>query len=529
MTTRLDGPEKVTGAALFPADVVRPDFLHAQIVFTDQPHARLVDLDVEPARAVPGVVEILTAADIPVNEYGLVFRDQPVLIGPGNELTAVAENISRWEADQLCVVIAENIEAARAGAAAIKVEWEELPILGDIDTSLQSTVMLHPENGLDTNAYHHLRIRKGDIDAGWSEADVVIEGTYEVPYQEHAFLQPEAAISYIDEEGRVTVEIAGQWTVEDQEQIAHALDLPTEAVRVKYPAIGGAFGGREDMSMQIVLAAAARKLAARGIRRPIRCQWSREESIVGHHKRHRGRIKARLGARRDGKIVAVEADCYLDAGGYNYTSNKVLGNLHLCVGGPYEIPNARIDSYAVYTNAVPGGAFRGFGAPQGAMVAETQMNKLALALDMDPIELRLLNSLRDGSMGITQAEMPLGVSLPFVIDAAANAASEEFQVGELRPVATLPSEESAIRRGRGFACGYKNVGFSFGFPERCEAAVELFGDDEVERAILYHGAAEVGQGSHTALRQMAANGAERVRASPWPAREPKHRLRCFAL
>lgn len=504
MTTRLDGPEKVTGAALFPADVVRPDFLHAQIVFTDQPHARLVDLDVEPARAVPGVVEILTAADIPVNEYGLVFRDQPVLIGPGNELTAVAENISRWEADQLCVVIAENIEAARAGAAAIKVEWEELPILGDIDTSLQSTVMLHPENGLDTNAYHHLRIRKGDIDAGWSEADVVIEGTYEVPYQEHAFLQPEAAISYIDEEGRVTVEIAGQWTVEDQEQIAHALDLPTEAVRVKYPAIGGAFGGREDMSMQIVLAAAARKLAARGIRRPIRCQWSREESIVGHHKRHRGRIKARLGARRDGKIVAVEADCYLDAGGYNYTSNKVLGNLHLCVGGPYEIPNARIDSYAVYTNAVPGGAFRGFGAPQGAMVAETQMNKLALALDMDPIELRLLNSLRDGSMGITQAEMPLGVSLPFVIDAAANAASEEFEVGELRPVATLPSEESAIRRGRGFACGYKNVGFSFGFPERCEAAVELFGDDEVERAILYHGAAEVGQGSHTALRQMAA-------------------------
>jgi CO/xanthine dehydrogenase Mo-binding subunit len=504
MTQRLDGPAKVTGTALFPADIIHPDFLHAHIVFTDQPHARLVRLEVDRALALPGVVEILTASDIPVNEYGLVFRDQPVLIGLGNELTSVAENISRWEADQLCVVIADSVEAARAGAAAIEVEWEELPILGDIDTSLQSRVMLHPENGLDTNAYHHLRIRKGDIDAGWSQAEVVIEGTYEVPYQEHAFLQPEAAISYIDEEGRVTVEIAGQWTVEDQEQIAHALDLPTEAVRVKYPAIGGAFGGREDMSMQIVLAAAARKLAGRGIRRPIRCQWSREESIVGHHKRHRGRIKARLGARRDGKIVAVEADCYLDAGGYNYTSNKVLGNLHLCVGGPYEIPNARIDSYAVYTNAVPGGAFRGFGAPQGALVAETQMNKLAQALDMDPIEVRLLNSLRDGSIGITQAEMPLGVSLPSVIEAAAAAASEDFEVGTLRPVATLPVEERAIRRGRGFACGYKNVGFSFGFPERCEATVELFGEDEVERAILYHGAAEVGQGSHTALRQMAA-------------------------
>jgi CO/xanthine dehydrogenase Mo-binding subunit len=504
MIARIDGRDKVTGRALFPADLIRSDFLCAQIVFTDQPHARLLRLDVTHAAAVPGVVDVVTAVDIPVNEYGLVFRDQPVLIGLGNSLTAVAEDISRWEADQLCVVIAESVDAARAGAAAIDVEWEQLPVLGDIDSALESKVMLHPENGLDTNAYHHLRIRKGDIDAGWAAAAVVVEGTYELPYQEHAYLQPEAAISYIDEVGRVTVEIAGQWTVEDQEQIAHALALPMESVRVKYPAIGGAFGGREDMSMQIVLAAAARKLAERGIRRPIRCQWSREESIVGHHKRHRGRIKARLGATREGRIVAVEADCFLDAGGYNYTTNKVLGNLHLCVGGPYEIPNARIDSYAVYTNAVPAGAFRGFGAPQGALVAETQMNKLAEALGMNPVELRLLNSLRDGSIGITQAEIPLGVSLPAVIEAAALAASEEFEAHDLRPVATLPAESGAIRRGRGFACGYKNVGFSFGFPERCEAAVELFGDEEVERAILYHGAAEVGQGSHTALRQMAA-------------------------
>lgn len=504
MISRLDGPDKVTGAALFPADLVRSDFLHAQIVFTNQPHARLLKLDVEAALAIPGVVDVITSADIPINEYGLVFRDQPVLIGPGNELTAVAENISRWEADQLCVVIAENLEAARAGAGVIAVEWEELPVLGDIDLALASTVMLHPENGLETNAYHHLRIRKGNIGAGWAAAEVVIEGTYEVPYQEHAYLQPEAAISYIDEEGRVTVEIAGQWTTEDQEQIAHALDLPIEKVRVKYPAIGGAFGGREDMSMQIVLAAASSKLWGRGIKRPIRCQWSREESIVGHHKRHRGRISARLGATREGKIVAVEADCFLDAGGYNYTSNKVLGNLHLCVGGPYEIPNARIDSFAVYTNAVPGGAFRGFGAPQGALVAETQMNKLAQALGVDPVELRLRNSLRDGSIGITQAEMPLGVSLPEVIETAAKAATESFEVEDLRPAATLGSRPEAIRRGRGFACGYKNVGFSFGFPERCEAAVELHGEDEVEWAVLFHGGAEVGQGAHTALRQMAA-------------------------
>lgn len=502
---RIDGRGKVTGEALFPADLKRDDFLHARIVFTDQPHARLTKLDVAPALATPGVVEVVTADDVPVNEYGLVFRDQPVLIGPNqNARSPVPGDVSRWEADQLCVVVAESVAAATRGAEAVVAEWEELPLLADVDKALSSSVLLHPENGKDTNAYHHLRIRKGDIDAGWAAAEVVVEGAYELPLQEHAYLQPEAAISYLDDNGRLTVEIAGQWTVEDQEQIAHALDLPMDRVRVIYPSIGGAFGGREDMSMQIVLALATQKLAARGISRPIRCQWSREESIVGHHKRHRGRVTARLGATREGKLVALEADCYLDAGGYNYTSNKVLSNLHLCVGGPYEIPNARIDSFAVYTNAVPGGAFRGFGAPQGAFVAETQMNKLAVELGMDPVKLRLRNSLRDGSVGITQVELPLGVSLPEVIEAAATASTGSFEPRELRPMATVSSKPSAVRRGRGFACAYKNIGFSFGFPERCEAYVELHGDDKVERAILFHGAAEVGQGAHTALKQMTA-------------------------
>ncbi|CAN5199547.1 molybdopterin-dependent oxidoreductase [soil metagenome] len=505
MIPRIDGVEKVTGEALFPADLKRDDFLCSRIVFTDQPHARILKLDVQAALKVPGVVEVVTAADVPVNEYGLVFRDQPVLIGPvSTGRSSVASDISRWEADHLCLVVAETVHAASLGAEAVVAEWEELPLLSDVEMALSSNVLLHPENGKDTNAYHHLRIRKGDIEGGWAAAEVEVEGVYEVPLQEHAYLQPEAAISYIDEEGRVTVEIAGQWTVEDQEQVAHALDLPMDRVRIIYPHIGGAFGGREDMSMQIVLALATQKLAARGIQRPIRSQWSREESIVGHHKRHRGKISARLGATREGKIVAVEADCYLDAGGYNYTSNKVLGNLHLCVGGPYEIPNARIDSYAVYTNAVPGGAFRGFGAPQGALVAETQMNKLAAALGMDPVELRLKNSLRDGSIGITQTEMPLGVSLPEVIEAAATAATSPLSPADLRPMATLPVKTSAIRRGRGFACAYKNVGFSFGFPERCEASVELHGDEEIDHAVLFHGAADVGQGAHTALKVMAA-------------------------
>ncbi|MEX2423677.1 MAG: molybdopterin cofactor-binding domain-containing protein [Acidimicrobiia bacterium] len=516
---RIDARDKVTGDARYPSDIRRSDSLSAFVVFTDQPHARLVALDVTRALAVPGVIDVLTAADIAVNEYGLTMFDQPVLIG--TEHTGRSEvpcDVSRWEADHLAVVIAEDDRAARSGAAALDAEWDPLPLLGDIDAALEpGAPILHPENGKDSNGYYHLKIRKGDIDAGWTAADVVVEGTYDLPHQEHAYLQPEAATGYIDDEGRITIEIGGQWTYEDLGQVCHALDLSEDAVRIVYPAVGGAFGGREDMSLQIVLAAAVMKLRDRGIRRPIRSVWSREESIVGHHKRHRGRIHARLGATRDGVITAVEVDGYLDSGAYNYTTNKVLGNMHLCVAGPYEVPNARIDSIAVYTNTVPAGAFRGFGAPQGAFVAESQMNKLADALGMDPVELRRKNALRDGSLGITQAEMPPGVSLTEVIDAAALGAQQPFDPVPVPSFASLPADESRLRRGRGFACAYKNVGFSFGFPERCDATVVLHGEDTVAWVELFHGAAEVGQGAHTALVQMAAEAAgvepEWVRAS----------------
>ena len=517
---RVDARDKVTGAARYPADIRRPDALFAFVVFTDQPHARLTSLDVSGALATPGVVEVVTAADIPVNEYGLTMFDQPVLIGVEHTgRSSVPCDVSRWEADHLAVVVAESETAARAGAAAIDARWEERPILSDIDAALApGAPVLHPENGIDTNGYHHLRIRKGDIDAGWAAAEVIVEGTYDLPHQEHAFLQPEAATAHLDDSGRITVEIGGQWTHEDLGQVCHALDLSEDDVRIVYPAVGGAFGGREDMSLQIVLAAAVMKLRARGIRRAVHAVWSREESIVGHHKRHRGRVHARLGATRDGRITAVEVDGYLDSGAYNYTTNKVLGNMHLCVAGPYDVPNARIDSIAVYTNTVPAGAFRGFGAPQGAFVAESQMNKLAATLGMDPVELRLKNALADGDRGITQAEMPPGVSLVEVIEAAAAGAARPFEAVPIPSFASLPADEGRIRRGRGFACAYKNVGFSFGFPERCDATIVLHGDeDTVTWVELFHGAAEVGQGAHTALIQMTAEAtgvdADQVRAS----------------
>ena len=505
---RDDAAGKVTGTARYPGDIMPQDMLHAKIVFSGRPHARMISIDTLAARSAPGVMLVLTAADVPVNEYGLEVFDQPVFVGLGsNGRSAVPAEISRWEADQVAIVVAESVEQAEAASNLLAIEWEDLPVVGDLDEALVGDVLVRPDLNATNNVCCSYRLRKGDVAEGWAAADVEVSATYEVPLQEHAYLQPEAALGYVDDEGRVTIEIAGQWTTEDQAQIAHALDLPLDRVRVIYPAIGGAFGGREDMSMQIVLALAVRRLAEQGISRPIGLQWSREESIIGHHKRHRGRIHARWGATNDGRVVVAEADCVLDAGPYYYTSKTVLGHLHITVSGPYDIPNIRVDSDAVFTNAAPGGAFRGFGAPQGLFVAETQLNKLAALLGMDPVEIRRINCLKEGSIGPTGTVMPSGVSLPTVIERCAEESHWVEPVTSatlFSPFASLPPDSRSLRRGRGFACALKNVGFSLGFPERCEARVVLHGHDHVERVELFSGAADVGQGSDTALRQMAA-------------------------
>jgi CO/xanthine dehydrogenase Mo-binding subunit len=354
------------------------------------------------------------------------------------------------------------------------------------------------------------------VSDAFERADVIIEKEYRTPAQEHAYLQPEAGVSYIDEEGRVTVEVAGQWTHEDQKQIAHALGLPQDRIRVIYPAIGGAFGGREDMSVQIVLALAAWRLSQRGINRPVKVIWSREESILGHHKRHPYVIQAKWGATKEGRVIAAEMEVIADGGAYAYTSTKVLANATLMCTGPYEIENVKVDSYAVYTNHIPGGAYRGFGGPQGAFAAESQMNYLAEALEIDPVELRLRNILREGSLLSVGTPLPKGVSMPQVVEDCARAAGWQNSIdGWVRPSSVEQPEifklesprEDHIRRGIGVACAFKNVGFSFGFPEECWATVELHGGGEIEKVIVHHAGADVGQGAHTVMAQIAAEAA----------------------
>ncbi len=519
---RVDARAKVTGEAQYPGDMVLEGMLHAKVLFAGRPHARVLRIDTTRAEAVPGVLAVFTAKDVPVNEYGLQTKDQPVLCGPGSGKPGA--DVVRFVGDQVALIVAESEDAADRGRGLVSVDYEDLPTLTDPFKALESGAAelhpgrqpsaVHPELCTEGNLISHHQIRKGDIEAAWALADVIVDGEYLTPAQEHAYLQPEAGLATIDTEGRVTVYVAGQWTWEDQQAIAHSLGLPPEQVRVIYPAIGGAFGGREDMSVQIVLALAAWKL-----RRPVKMVWSREESILGHCKRHPVWFKCTWGATREGKLVAARVRAVADGGAYCYTTNKVMGNLTVTCTGPYEIPNVAVDVDAAYTNNPPSGAFRGFGAPQGSFAAENQMNKLAEAMQMDPVELRMKNLLRETSLTAMGTPLPGGVGLVEVTKSCATAAGwgrtpieagkNGIQSKRRKLVATAGLQSASpgsehLRRGIGFAVAYKNVGFSFGYQENCWARVELRGGAEIDEAVVYIGSAEVGQGAHTAIQQMAS-------------------------
>lgn len=506
--TRVDALGKVTGQTLYPGDINKPNQAYAKVLFAGRPHAIVRSIDTSAAEALDGVIAIFTARDVPVNEYGLILKDQPVLCGPGSA-KPFADRV-RFIGDQVAFIVAESESIASRASDLIKVAYDDLPVLTDPEEARKSGApLLFPDR--ESNVFCHYQIRKGDVAAGFAKADVIIESEYRTPAQEHAYLAPEAGLGYIDKEGRVTVEVAAQWAHEEREAIAHSLGLPEEKVRVIHPAIGGAFGGREDMSIQIVLALAAWRLQQRGILRPIKIIWSRAESIIGHHKRHPYIIRSKWGATKDGKVIGAESEVIADGGAYAYTSTKVMGNATLMCSGPYVIPNVKVDSYAVYTNNMPGGAFRGFGGPQGAFAAETQMNKLAEALKMDPIELRLRNVAREGDLISVNTPLPAGITLDKVIAAGAKAAGwKHGKAGwkRLKKEAKWPKAKSAtksyIKRGIGFANGFKNIGFSFGFPERSWATIELHGGGEIERVVVHHAGSDVGQGAHTVFKQMAA-------------------------
>lgn len=501
---RVDAFEKVTGKALFPGDINYPNQLFMKTLFAKHSPAIINSIDKSKAESLPGVVSIITAKDVPNNEHGLHEKDTPVLCGPGSN-KKFAERILHY-GDQVALVIAESEQIANSALDMVKIDWQDLEPIYDPFKSLNTTEpLIHPEK--ESNIFAHYKIRRGDVNIGFNEAFTVVEDEYITGMQEHAFLQPEAGLGYIDEKDRITIVTGGQWAHRDQKQIAHALDLPVDNVRVVYSAIGGAFGGREENSIQISLALAVWKLRNLGIVRPIKLIWDRSESFIGHPKRHLFIIRAKWGATKNGELTAAEMLILQDGGAYLSTSSSVLGNATLMSLGAYKIPNVKIDAYGVYTNNPPGGAMRGFGAPQGTFACENQMNKLAEILSIDPIELRRINMVQDGDIFSTGAQITK-IPMVKVLENCGEVYGWNDNLINKEQLTNKSSsyfEQDNSLLGVGIACGMKNTGLSFGAHEECSAKLELHGKDSIEEVILYHAAAEVGQGVHTIMAQMVAD------------------------
>ena len=501
---RIDALAKVKGEAVFASDMVMPGQAYMKMLMSRRPHAIVKRVDTSKAEALPGVLIVLTSRDVPCNEFGYYSYDQPVLCGPSAK--PYADRV-RFVGDRVAAVVAETEAIAAQARDLIQVEYEDLPVVTDVEEAMQpGAPILHPDVG--SNVFGHHKLYNGDIEAGFRQADVIVESVLNTPAQEHAYLQTESGLAYMDEEGRLAVVTAGQWGVKDRKQMAHALGLAEEQVRVIYPMTGGAFGGREDISVQIIVALAALKLHRLGHPRPVKVIWTREESILGHCKRHPFRIFTRWGATKDGRIIAAEVKMLADGGAYKFTTSIVTSNSVVNSLGPYEIPNVKVDAYDVYTNNVPRGAFRGFGGPQAVYCAEQMVNKLAVKLGMDPVELRMRNLAHEGSLQTSGAPFPPGVTIREVTQACAEGAGwSALPSGWVlaHPRLKIDPQHPHLRRGLGLACSHKNVGFSFGYPESCTVGIDLYGKEQVERAVIRHGASEVGMGAHTVIVQMAAD------------------------
>jgi len=485
---RPDAVAKATGAAQYAADLYFPGMLYAKVLRSRYPHARMLRIDTAAAQAYPGVVRVLTSADIPgVKNHGVARLDWPVL----------AYDKVRYLGDALAIVIAESEEIATAALDLIQVDYEPLPIVDSPEAALATDAPLIHEGG---NVLKHIVVEKGDVEAGFVAADVVVEREYHTPAADHAFLEPEAGVARIDEDGTVVIYVGSQIPFGDRQQVAQSLNLPLDKVRIIQTQVGGAFGGKEDISVQIHVA-----LAAWLTKRPVKLVYTREESLTAHPKRHATRIRLKTGAMRDGRLVAVRAEILGDTGAYASLGEHVMTRTATHAAGPYEVPNVTIDCKAVYTNNIPAGAFRGFGVPQSNFAIESQMDILAHMLGLSPLEIRRRNALRVGSATSTGQILRESVGLLETIDKVESEVRRlDADACILRPLPRgklqLAEEEASRIRAWGVACGYKNVGLGGGAPDTAAARVEL---DLNGRVLVRAGAAEVGQGLVGMLAQIA--------------------------
>jgi xanthine dehydrogenase D subunit len=505
---RPDGTLKVTGQFAYASDLWMDGMLWGATLRSPHPSALITSIDIGEALATPGVHAVLTHDDVPgTNRYGLEHADQPVL----------AEAVVRYQGEPVAIVAADHPEIAERAARKVRVNYDVLePVTDPVAALAPQAPCVHP----DGNLVRHLKLRKGVAEP---RADVVVTGDYRVGMQDQAFLGPEAGLAVPDGVGGVDLYVATQWLHVDQRQVCMALGLSPDQVRLTLAGVGGAFGGREDLSMQVHAC-----LLALHTGKPVKMSYNREESFFGHVHRHPATMHYEHGATADGRLVYVKATIFLDGGAYASSTPAVVGNAGTMGIGPYVVPNVRVDAYGVYTHNPPAGAMRGFGSVQAAFAYEAQMDKLAAALGMDPVELRCRNGMSLGAEAptgqIVDGPAPVAELLrlvqrrpepPYRQTPQADSGSQ-LELLDLPGGAANATHGEGVRRGVGYAVAYKNVGFSEGFDDYSVASVRLEVAGGEPTVTVHTAAAEVGQGLVTIEQQICRTelGVRHVVTSP---------------
>ncbi|HNA89277.1 MAG TPA: molybdopterin-dependent oxidoreductase [Anaerolineales bacterium] len=480
---RPEAVEKVTGGAIYTDDLKFDGMLYAKAKRAMIPHGFLTKLDVSKAKALKGVVAVLTADDVPAEKnHGLVIYDWPVMVGIGERV--------RYVGDALAIVAAESQEIAEQASALIEAEFDLQPVITNPVMARQENVPQIHEKG---NLLKHIKVRKGDMDAGFASADIILEHTFHTQTTDHAFLEPECSIAVPLADGRMEIYVGSQIPYQDREQVARVMGWEEERVRIVGQLMGGGFGGKEDVMGQIHVA-----MLADVTRRPVKLLFDRQESLLVHPKRHATQIRVKMGAKKDGRLVAMDTELYGDTGAYASLGEKVMTRATTHSAGPYDIEHVRADCYAMYTNNPPAGAFRGFGVTQSAFAVESMMDKLAETINIDPVELRRMNALHVGSITNTGQELKESVGLMECIDRV-DAEMRKHNPHPFTPV--IDSTNPDLVRAWGFASAYKNTGLGGGAPDKSGADVELYADGTFQ---VRSSSAEMGQGLVTVMRLIVA-------------------------
>ncbi|OGA09263.1 MAG: hypothetical protein A2W68_13520 [Betaproteobacteria bacterium RIFCSPLOWO2_02_64_14] len=472
-----DARDKVLGTALYAADLTMPGMLHGAVLRSPHPHAEIVHIDDREARALPGVAAVVTARDVPgLNRFGRAIKDQRVL----------ADGRVRQIGDAVAAVAATSPEAAALALSLIRVSYRPLPAILDPAEALKEGAPLIHDSG---NLLDNKEIHWGDVEAGLAQADLVVDETYTTPFCEHAYLEPESALAYCDDEGRVVVRSATQHSHLHRRAVAETMGLPLERVRILPTVVGGAFGAKTDVSCECVVALLALKTG-----QPVKIVYSRAESFASTTKRHPFRMRCRTGVTRDGRLTALAADLLADTGAYASAGPGIMVRAFVSLVGPYQFPNVLIHGRVVYTNNTLAGAMRGYGATQAAFAIESQMDIMAAKLGIDPLEFRLMNRRRSSAAEATPQDVEQEAAYRETVEVV-----RPYYEEALRTRQASAPRDGRWRRGVGIA----SMRYGIGYANRIspEATLELESDGRVR---LFTGAMDMGQGTDTALGLIAA-------------------------